>query len=81
MASKLENQGETEQNECIYKHHVDQLSLTSRFLITCLLKQEKFQTKLRPLMGEQVGRTIGEINLQSLLLIKYVLDPILVLGK
>ena len=32
-------------------------------------------------MGEQVGRTIGEINLQSLLLIKYVLDPILVLGK
>jgi len=28
-------------------------------------------------MGEQVCRTIGEINLQSLLLIKYVLDPVI----
>ena len=81
MASKLENQGETEQNECIYKHHVDRPSLTSGFLITYLPKQEKFQTKSRPLMGEQVSRTIGEINLQSLLLIKYVLDLVLVLGK
>ena len=49
--------GEPEQNEHIYRYQVN------GFLITCPAKQEHFRTKLRPLMGKQVDRTVEERSL------------------